>query len=100
MSTEPLLLEQNQALRRQLQLQRQRIARLLDQSSQNGGFPRSMTMRLISQRPALAMRLASQLALLALGPRRLGALGSVLIVGRLLGSLLLKSGLPPADDNR
>ena len=100
MSTEPLLLEQNQALRRQLQLQRQRIAHLLDHSQQTGGFPRSMTMRLITQRPALAMRLASQLALLALGPRRLGALSSVLIVGRLLGSLLLKPGLPPANDSR
>ena len=52
-------LEQRQALRRRLFLQRLRIGHLLTpQVAADNQFPRSMTMRLLTQRPAVAMRLA------------------------------------------
>lgn len=60
---------QRLALRRQLQEQRQRIADQLDLAATNdGGFPRSMTMRLLIRRPDLALRLALGIAAL-LRPR-------------------------------
>ena len=76
-------LEQRQALRRRLFLQRLRIGHLLTpQTVDQNNFPRSMTMRLLTQRPAVAIRLASQAALMLFGPRFLSALSGSLAAGQ------------------
>lgn len=51
------LAEQRQALRGQMQLQRQRIARSLA-PVERAEFPRSMTMRMVMRRPQLLAQLA------------------------------------------
>lgn len=52
------LTEQRQALRRRLLAQRQQIAQQLGPTSEtSGSYPRSMTMRFLLRRPALAARL-------------------------------------------
>jgi hypothetical protein len=52
------LIEQRQELRRLLLAQRQQIAlQLGPESATSGSYPRSMTMRFLMQRPALALRL-------------------------------------------
>ena len=57
------LVEQRQSLRRRLQAQRQVIAQQLGQESgMNGSYPRSETMRFLTQRPALIIRLLVGLA--------------------------------------
>ena len=57
-TTDISLLEQRQSLSRQLQAQRQVIAqRLGPVSGLNGSYPRSHTMRLLTQQPALIIRL-------------------------------------------
>jgi hypothetical protein len=59
------LVEQRQGLRRQLQAQRQVITQQLGQESgMNAGYPRSRTMRFLTQRPALIIRLLVGLATL------------------------------------
>jgi len=56
--TDSPLVEQRQSLRRRLQAQRQVIARQLGQESgMNGSYPRSRTMRILTQQPALIIRL-------------------------------------------
>lgn len=61
--------EQRLALRQKLQDQRRRIAHQLElASAADGGFPRSVTMRLVIRRPDLALRLALGIATL-LRPR-------------------------------
>jgi len=56
--TDASLVEQRQSLRRRLQAQRQVIAQQLAQESgMNAGYPRSRTMRFLTQRPALVIRL-------------------------------------------
>jgi hypothetical protein len=63
--TDTSLVEQRQGLRRQLQAQRQVIAQQLGQESgMNAGYPRSRTMRFLTQRPALIIRLLVGLATL------------------------------------
>lgn len=63
--TDTSLVEQRQSLRRQLQAQRQVIAQQLGQESgMNAGYPRSRTMRFLTQRPALIIRLLVGLATL------------------------------------
>jgi hypothetical protein len=63
--TDTSLVEQRQSLRRQLQAQRQVIAQRLGQESgMNAGYPRSRTMRFLTQRPALIIRLLVGLATL------------------------------------
>jgi hypothetical protein len=63
--TDTPLVEQRQRLRRQLQAQRQVIAQQLGQESgMNGSYPRSRTMRFLTQRPALIIRLLVGLATL------------------------------------
>ena len=61
-STDTSFVEQRQSLRRQLQAQRQVIAQQLGQESgMNGSYPRSRTMRFLTQ-PALIIRLLVGLA--------------------------------------
>lgn len=63
--TDASLVEQRQSLRRRLQAQRQVIAQQLGQESgMNAGYPRSRTMRFLTQRPALIIRLLVGLATL------------------------------------
>ena len=58
------LVEQRLSLRRRLQAQRQVIAQQLGQESgMNGSYPRSRTMRFLTQQPALIIRLLVGLAL-------------------------------------
>ena len=62
--TDTSLIEQRQSLRRRLQAQRQVIAQQLGQESgMNGSYPRSRTMRFLTQQPALIIRLLVGLAL-------------------------------------
>ena len=57
------LLEQRQSLRLQLQAQRQLIARQLGpDSAVSRSYPRSRTMRFLTQRPALILRVLVGLA--------------------------------------
>jgi hypothetical protein len=57
-ATDTSLVEQRQSLRLRLQAQRQVIARQLGpESAMNGGYPRSRTMRFLTQRSALITRL-------------------------------------------
>jgi hypothetical protein len=59
------LVEQRHSLRRRLQAQRRVIARRLDpESGMHGSYPRSRTMRFLSQRPARIIRLLVRLAAL------------------------------------
>jgi hypothetical protein len=57
-ATDTSLVEQRQRLCLRLQAQRQVIARQLGpESAMNGGYPRSRTMRFLTQRAALITRL-------------------------------------------
>ena len=56
------LLEQRQSLSRQLQAQRQVIARQLGPNPAINGYPRSRTMRFLTRQPAPLMRLILGLA--------------------------------------
>jgi hypothetical protein len=59
------LIEQRRSLCRRLQAQRRVIAeRLGPQSPMNGSYPRSRTMRFLTQQPALIIRLLVGLATL------------------------------------
>lgn len=60
--TEAPLARQRQALREQLQAQRQLIARRLDATALSSGYPRSMVMRLLIQRPELLPSLVALVA--------------------------------------
>jgi hypothetical protein len=63
--TDSPLVEQRRSLRRRLQAQRQVIAQQLGQESgMNGSYPRSRTMRILTQQPALIIRLLVGLGLL------------------------------------
>lgn len=64
------LAEQRQVLRQRLLAQRQLIAHQLGATpAVDGGYPRSMTMRFLIRRPALAARLLAGLATLLVGAR-------------------------------
>ena len=61
--TDTPLVEQRLSLRRRLRAQRQVIAQQLGQESKmNGSYPRSETMRFLTQRPALIIRVLVGLA--------------------------------------
>jgi hypothetical protein len=63
--TDTSLVEQRESLRRRLQAQRQVIAQQLAQeSAMNASYPRSRTMRFLTQQPALIIRLLVGLATL------------------------------------
>lgn len=62
--------EQRQILRGELALQRQEIThQLLPHPEIKGGFPRSVTMRLITQEPVLAAQLLTAVTVFIVGPR-------------------------------
>lgn len=64
------LVERRQALRLQMQAQRELIARRLGPPPvRSEGGPRSMTMRFLSRRPGLVARLLAGLATLVVGLR-------------------------------
>ena len=99
MSTEtPTSLQaQRQALGMRLFLQRQRIHHLLapaDTASSN--FPRSITMRLMTQHPDLAVRLAYQVALLLFRPRLVRGLGGAVLLSTLVYAAINRE---PAHDD-
>jgi hypothetical protein len=63
--TDTSLVERRLSLRRRLQAQRRVIAQQLgQQSGMNGSYPRSRTMRFLTQQPALSIRLLVGLATL------------------------------------
>jgi hypothetical protein len=63
--TDTPLVEQRLSLRRRLQAQRQVIAQQLGhESGMNGSYPRSRTMRFLTQQPTLIIRVLVGLATL------------------------------------
>lgn len=83
----PPLSAQVLALREQLHLQRQRIALQLDADSQRRSeYPRSVTMRFLTRRPALALRLVAEVATLVLGARFVRSFSAARSVARMVRS--------------
>ena len=81
------LIEQSQALRQQLRVQRKLIKQQLNPvSSMNNSYPRSMTMRFITQRPALVAGVVTEVATLLLGARLLKSMAAALSVARIVRS--------------
>ncbi len=84
---EDSLIEQSQALRQQLRVQRKLIKQQLNPvSSMNNSYPRSMTMRFIAQRPALVAGVVTEVATLLLGARLLKSVVAALSVARIVRS--------------
>lgn len=80
--------DRREFLRQQLLAQRIEIARKLDlTSAENNRYPRSMTMRLLTQRPELAVELIIELVALLVGARFFRSLNTALAVARLLKSI-------------
>ena len=90
MTVAPSLLEQRVALRAQLRGQRQEVAEQLFESKAGGRFPRSMTMRLLIDQPALATRLVALIA----GARFAGSVSALLIVVLVLRAARTRSCAP------
>ena len=88
MTTPVPLAERQHAVRERLHNQRELIAQALQPAVRNPQrYPRSMTMRLLTTRPTLAVQLLTQVASLLLGARLLRTLNSALLVARLARSL-------------
>ena len=83
--TEDALVMQREKLRHQLQEQRKLIAQQLSpiQGSSNN-FPRSVTMRFLTQRPALIGKLAAEIMAILLGVRLYKFLSALLILIRII----------------
>ena len=82
---EPSLAEQRAAVRAEIHLQRDKLAqRLSILGGTPGGYPRSVTMRLLMQRPELVAKLAA----LVVGPR---------IAGQVSAGLALVQALRPGS---
>ncbi len=89
---QPTLAEQRQSIRQQLQLQRQVVAqRLAPTASTGGGYPRSMTMRFLLQRPELVTRLLK----LIVGAHLASSIAPLLALLHLLPSVIAFSGRKP-----
>ena len=86
----PSLVEQRHSLRLQLQAQRLLLAGKLAPVA-GGSYPRSMTMRLLINQPALLAKLASLMA----GPRHAGVQPAVLALARMLPSVLAAAQSKP-----
>ena len=83
MSSPASLVEQRETLQRKMQTQRGQIAqRLTPGDSRN--YPRSMTMRFLTQQPALATKMAVGLATLVLGARYFKNVTTALTVARMV----------------
>jgi hypothetical protein len=83
----PSLLEQRLTLRGQLRNQRQEVAEQLFESKGGGRFPRSITMRVFIDQPALAGRLVTLIA----GARFAGSVSALLIVVQMLRAARTRS---------
>ena len=79
--TDLSLLEQRQALRQQLQTQRQLIKRQIEPQS-SGSYPRSMTLHLLLGQPALIAGLLAGLATLLVGGRFVKSVTTALVLAR------------------
>lgn len=85
------LVIQREALRRQLQVQRQVIAHQITQQIDNSAAirkrqPRSMTMRFLTQQPTAAV--IAELATLLVGGRLLKSVTSGIAISRMLQSVI------------
>jgi hypothetical protein len=99
------LFEQRQTLRLRLQEQRQLIAyRLGPAPFATSGYPRSMTMRFLTQRPDLAVRLLSGLATLLVGRRYFRVVATAVAVAGIVRSIAItrpgRLSAPPTPDDR
>lgn len=79
------LVEQRETLQRQMQAQRSRIAQRLTAGGPRA-YPRSITLRFLTQQPALATQLLVGLATLVLGARFFKTVTTALTVARLVRS--------------
>lgn len=90
------LAERRQALRLQLLAQRQLIAQRLEVSPAAAGeYPRSMTIRFLVQRPALAATLFAGLGTLLVGTRFFRSMTTGLALARILRSTIGRQGQQP-----
>lgn len=80
MTLAPSLVEQRDALRGQLQAQRQEVAERLFVAKASGSFPRSITMRVLMRQPELVGRVVALVA----GPRFAGSVSALLAVVQVL----------------
>ena len=86
-STIPLA-KQRELLRQQMLEQRQSIAEQLEPTpGVTNGYPRSMTMRFLTQRPALIAKLLTAIATLFVGARLIKTLSVTLLLARMLRSV-------------
>lgn len=82
------LAEQRQLLRRQLLAQRQLIAQQIAHApGAKNGYPRSMTMRLLTQRPALVIKLITSITTLLVGARLISAISTTLSLAKVVQSV-------------
>jgi hypothetical protein len=82
------LAEQRLQLRRQLLAQRQLITQQIERApGAKNGYPRSMTMRLLTQRPALVAKLLTGIATLLIGARMISAIRTTLSLARVVQSV-------------
>ena len=81
------LIEKSQILRQQLCMQRKLIKQQINPAStMNNSYPRSMTMRFITQHPALVAGLVTEAATLLMGARLLKSLAVALSAARIVRS--------------
>lgn len=80
--------QQRQALRRQMLAQRQLINYQLGPPARaiNSGYPRSATMRFLTQRPALVSKLLAEAAALLLGARFLKSMSGAISFAKFVRS--------------
>ncbi len=88
MSPEHLpLVEQRQALRKKMRVQRERIARELSHvPAANTGYPRSKTMRFLTRQRGVAVTLLAESAALLLGARYAKSMTAVMAIARIMRS--------------
>ncbi|MCY1280472.1 hypothetical protein D9M68_575100 [compost metagenome] len=87
-------------LRQRLHTQRRAIAHLLEAGPySDDSYPRSMTMRFLTQRPALAAFVLAEIAARLLGARYFKSLSLALAVAKLLHGVVLAPKQPtPASE--
>ena len=84
----PPLAEQRLILRQQLLAQRQLIAEKMEQASRpKDSYPRSMTMRFLTERPALIVHLLTGLATLLAGRRLIKTISAAVVMARMVQSV-------------
>lgn len=91
-ATRELLAERRRLLRARMQAQREQIARRLGPMRPLGeDYPRSRTMRFLSERPSLAIGLLAALATLTAGTRVGRPLGAIVAAARVARSVAAQS---------